>query len=94
VSQGVPVRRAPAPAPREAITFRTDQTTMRRVREYARVAGISVNQALEQIVRLRLLDERAQEAVRRSYRLTPEQVQVVDAVVASLGAHLTGETGD
>jgi hypothetical protein len=66
---------------------------MRRVREYARLSGISVNEALNRVVRLRLAGETAREAVRRSYRLLPEQVEVVDAIVASLGAHTTGEDG-
>jgi hypothetical protein len=86
VSQGVPVRDALPPAPREAITFRTDQITMRRVRDLARHLGVSTNDALNIIVKIQL----AGEAVRP---LTPEQVARVDAIVASLGAHTTGEDG-
>jgi chromosome condensin MukBEF complex kleisin-like MukF subunit len=93
VSQGVPVRRAPAPESREALTFRTDAGTMRRVRDYARLASISVNEALNRVVKVRFLEEQTREVVRRSYRLTPEQVKVVDALVASLGVHTTGEDG-
>jgi len=93
VSQGQQVRRAPAPEPRQALTFRTDEGTMRRVRRLARELGVSTNEALNRLVRERLISDAAAEAARRSYRLTPEQERVVDAVLASIGAHTTGEDG-
>jgi hypothetical protein len=62
---------------------------MRRVRRFAKQLGVSTNDALNIIVRGQL----AAEAVRNAPPLTPEQVAWVDALVASLGAHTTGEDG-
>lgn len=86
---GQPVRDAPSPAPREALTFRTDTGTMRRVRRLARTLGVSINDALNIIVKGRL----AADSVRNAPPMTAERVRLVDALVASMGIHTTGEDG-
>jgi hypothetical protein len=89
VSLGQPVRDAPPPAPREALTFRTDPGTMRQVRAVARDLGISRNDALNIIVKGQL----AADAARSAPAPTAEQLRWIDAMVASLGTHTTGEDG-
>lgn len=91
MSQGQQVRRAPAPEPRQALTFRTDERTMRRVRDLAGRLGVSTNDALNIIVKIQLADEAAREVSRRSRE--PGAAARVDAILASLGAHETGEDG-